>query len=370
MTDASAYIRGELSEGFDGTRISSCGHNELRTGEVMPIVEPTLLAAHIRCMVAAETDALMDVELVDRFAENRDAGAFEVLVWRHGPMVWGTCRRILRHQHDIEDAFQATFLALARTAKSIGTRQAISGWLHRVAVNAALKLKANRVPAEPLADVPARSDVDSTGGELAGVLDEELNRLSDRTRAAFVLCCLEGMTSAEVARELGCPVGTVDSRLHAARARLRDRLARRGFGPGRAGRLGRDRRASGNSSGRRRWGWFRHHTTRGGTRTGKSSEQDDDTRNPDREGRYWDGPGSGAGRVGLGVRWGTGCFSTRCRFCADTCRPTRSGITGGACDRVGCSARADYGLGQGRDGTSSGSAVPGGKAGVELRRVG
>src|SRR5262245_6372164 len=68
--------------------------------------------------------------------------------------------------------------------------------------------------------------------ELGRVIDEELEHLSDRHRLAFVLCCLEGMTNAEAARELGCPVGTVDSRLHAARARLRDRLARRGFGPG------------------------------------------------------------------------------------------------------------------------------------------
>src|SRR5262245_10127653 len=108
----------------------------------MPRVETTPPAAHIRR--TSGTEALTDGELVGRFAEHRDAAAFEVLVWRHGPMVWATCQRVLRYQHDIEDAFQATFLALARTAKSIGTRQAVAGWLHRVALNAALKLKAER----------------------------------------------------------------------------------------------------------------------------------------------------------------------------------------------------------------------------------
>jgi RNA polymerase sigma factor (sigma-70 family) len=181
-------------------------------------------------MVAAGTEILTDAELVGRFAEHRDASAFEVLVWRHGPMVWATCRRILRQHHDIEDAFQATFLALARTAGSIGTRRATGGWLHRVAVNAALKLKAKRTT-ELTVEVAVRSAGALDGDELAGAVDEELNRLPERSRAAFVLCCLEGLTSAEAARELGCPVGTVDSRLHAARTRLRARLTRRGFGP-------------------------------------------------------------------------------------------------------------------------------------------
>ena len=112
--------------------------------------------------------------------------------------------------------------------RRLGTRQAVAGWLHRVAMNAALKLRAGRITTGLDVDVPARPEPD---GELAGAVDEELERLPDRMRAAFVLCCLEGMTNAEAARELGCPVGTVDSRLHAARARLRERLTRRGFGP-------------------------------------------------------------------------------------------------------------------------------------------
>ncbi|MDB5306479.1 MAG: hypothetical protein JWO38_681 [Gemmataceae bacterium] len=194
----------------------------------MPRVEPTLLAAHIRRIAPAE--ALTDAELVGRYSEHRDAAAFEVLAWRHGPMVWATCRRILRHQQDVEDAFQAAFLALARAAGALGSRRAVAGWLYRVAVNAALKLRAGRVTTGLTVEVPTRPEADT--GEFAGAVDEELDRLPERIRAAFVLCCLEGMTNTEAARELGCPVGTVNSRLHAARARLRERLARRGFGPG------------------------------------------------------------------------------------------------------------------------------------------
>src|SRR3982751_765130 len=110
----------------------------------MPRVEPTLLTAHIRRVAAPGSETLTDAELVGRYAEHRDAAAFEVLVWRHGPMVWATCRRVPRQEQDIEDAFQATFLALARAARSIGTRRAVGGWLHRVAANAALKLRADR----------------------------------------------------------------------------------------------------------------------------------------------------------------------------------------------------------------------------------
>ena len=129
----------------------------------MPKAETTLLAAHIRRLAAPECEALTDAELVGRYAESRDAAAFEVLVWLHAPMVWAACRRVLRHQHDAEDAFQATFLALARAAASIGTRPAVAGWLHRVATNAALKLKAGRRTAGLACDLEARPESD---GEL------------------------------------------------------------------------------------------------------------------------------------------------------------------------------------------------------------
>src|SRR3954462_13637995 len=110
----------------------------------MPRVELTLLAVHTRGIAPTGPEALTDADLVGRYAEPRDAAAFEVLVWRHGPMVWATCRRVLRHQQDVEDAFQAAFLALARTAGTLGTRQAVAGWLHRVAMNAAINLRTRR----------------------------------------------------------------------------------------------------------------------------------------------------------------------------------------------------------------------------------
>ncbi|HEX4612245.1 MAG TPA: RNA polymerase sigma factor, partial [Urbifossiella sp.] len=181
--------------------------------------DPNLLTAHLRALAQAANPAggLPDAELLRRYADTRDGAAFEVLVWRHGPMVWGTCRRVLRHRQDAEDAFQAAFLALARSARSAG-RESVGGWLHRVAANAALKVRGRRRPAAGLPpDVPDDPPGDPADRELAGVLDQELNRLPAHYRTPFVLCCLEGMTNAEAARELGCPVGTVDSRLHAAR---------------------------------------------------------------------------------------------------------------------------------------------------------
>src|SRR5215510_12899706 len=124
----------------------------------MPRVEPTLLAARIRRLAAPEIEALTDAELVGRYSEHRDAAAFEVLVWRHGPMVWAACRRVLRHEQDAEDAFQATFLALARSAHTLGTRQAVAGWLHRVATNAAINLKARRRTTGLTGDVAAPAE--------------------------------------------------------------------------------------------------------------------------------------------------------------------------------------------------------------------
>src|SRR5829696_4213687 len=110
--------------------------------------DPKHLTTHLRALAltASPTGGLPDGELVRRFADSGDEAAFEVLVWRHGPMVWGTCRRVLRHRQDAEDAFQATFLALARSARSLCGRDALAAWLHRVATNAALKVKARRRP--------------------------------------------------------------------------------------------------------------------------------------------------------------------------------------------------------------------------------
>jgi RNA polymerase sigma factor (sigma-70 family) len=184
-----------------------------------------------RLSSSAEAERLGDAELLTRYAKGRDAAAFEVLVWRHGGLVLGSARRLLGNEADAEDAFQATFLTLARKADSIRSGAALPAWLHLVTCRIAGRIRQQRRPAASLAglDVPAaeRSPVD----DLAGVLDEEIARLPERFRRAVVLCYLEGRTAEEAAAILGVPRGTVLSRLAVARRRLRQRLERRDVAP-------------------------------------------------------------------------------------------------------------------------------------------
>ncbi len=177
--------------------------------------------------------ALTDAQLLERFVRQRDKAAFELLVWRHGPLVLGVCRRLLRREQDIEDAFQATFLALVRKASTIARGDAVGGWLYRVAYRVALAARqgasARAAREEPWADQRAAEAPDELlWRDLRPLLDEELMRLPEKYRAPFVLCCLQGMTNEEAAEQLGCPRGTVLSRLARARERLRFRLTRRG----------------------------------------------------------------------------------------------------------------------------------------------
>jgi len=190
-----------------------------------------LLVQELRHLTADRGDH-SDDELLRRYTESRDALAFEILVWRHAAVVLGVCRRVLRHDQDAEDVFQATFLALARQAHAIRHKAALSGWLYTVACRLAKAVQARRVerPSDDLADVAARVPRDSDSDELRGVLDDEVNRLPAHYRQAFVLCYLEGLTNTEAARELGCAKGTIDSRLAWARNRLRKRLTQRGIG--------------------------------------------------------------------------------------------------------------------------------------------
>src|SRR5438105_4185369 len=176
-------------------------------------------------------DHVPDADLLRRYARDRDSAAFELLVRRHADAVWAACYRVLRNEADADDAFQAAFLVLARKAGGVRT-PCVGGWLHRVAVNAALKLKANRerqragdLPTDPLAD--ARGSPDNA--ELAALVHQELARLPDRYRLPVVLCDLEGHTHAEAAKVLNWPVGSVSGRLSRAHALLRDRLTRRGL---------------------------------------------------------------------------------------------------------------------------------------------
>ncbi len=180
---------------------------------------------------------LTDAQLLDRFMHRRDDGAsFEALLARHGPMVLGVCRALLRDEHAADDAFQATFLVLVRRAGSVRVGDSLGRWLygvaHKVAVqsrrqSARRNTREQSVATDPIAE-PA-SDLEAA--DLRAAIHDELARLPESTRAAIVLCHLEGLTHEEAASRLGWPVGTVRSRLARGRDRLRDRLTRRGLAP-------------------------------------------------------------------------------------------------------------------------------------------
>jgi RNA polymerase sigma factor (sigma-70 family) len=186
---------------------------------------------------AGHDSGVSDAELLERFTGQGDAAAFELLVWRYQRMVLGICRRVLQDVHDAEDAFQATFLILARKAGSVGRREAIGGWLYQVATRAALAARAARSQRTARerslggdeAAASAEAEALAERQELWAVVDEEVSRLPERFRAAVVLCYFDGKTVDEAARQLGCPRGTVASRLARARERLRARLTRRGL---------------------------------------------------------------------------------------------------------------------------------------------
>src|SRR5262249_10261511 len=179
-----------------------------------------------------------DQLLLARFVTQADGSAFEVLVRGCGPLVMSVCSRVLGHEADAEDAFQATFLVLVRKARSLRAPESLGPWLYGVAYRTALKAKAEvlkrRVCEEPreehLVDRAAQPPPDDLiRRDVRLVLDEEVNRLPDRYRAPVVLCYFEGRTNEQAARLLGCPPGTVFSRLAEARARLRRQLGRRGL---------------------------------------------------------------------------------------------------------------------------------------------
>ena len=179
-----------------------------------------------------------DEQLLERFVTAQsEAGemAFEALVERHGPMVLRICRTILRDKHDAEDAFQATFLVLARQAASIRNRTSVASWLHGVArrvASCARSAAARRRQHERKAASLAEHFVaEPRWDDLAEVLHEEIDRLPERYRAPIVLCDMEGMTEGQAARRLGRPIGTIRSQLSRGRQRLRCQLVRRGLAP-------------------------------------------------------------------------------------------------------------------------------------------
>jgi RNA polymerase sigma factor (sigma-70 family) len=178
--------------------------------------------------------AASDSELLTRFSSGREEAAFAGLLRRHGPMVLAVCRRLLPNVQDAEDVFQAAFLLLARKAASIRKGESVSSWLHSVAYRLAIKARARvalqrRREQQAAARRTAEAGAKAAWRELEAVLDDELERLPPAFRAPLVLCYLEGQTQEEASRRLGCPLGTVRSRLARARKLLRGRLARRGL---------------------------------------------------------------------------------------------------------------------------------------------
>jgi RNA polymerase sigma factor (sigma-70 family) len=176
-----------------------------------------------------------DHQLLDRFVRLGDDSAFAEVVRRHGPMVHGVCRRALDREQDAEDAFQATFLVLARRAPFIRRGQALPAWLHAVACRVARKLRARRPPpsAGNLSAPVAPDDplMEASRREMARALDEELSRLPEAYRAPLVLCYLDGLAREEAASRLGWSLGTLKRRLEQGRKSLRARLLRRGALP-------------------------------------------------------------------------------------------------------------------------------------------
>jgi RNA polymerase sigma factor (sigma-70 family) len=189
--------------------------------------------------------------LLERFAVQRDEAAFALLVQRHGPLVLCACRRVLRHEQDAEDAFQATFLVLARKAPNLCRASTVGPWLYTVADRIAKKARGSKVRRHmretELRDVmqPERTP-DWVWRDLRPVIHEEIDRLPLIYRQLFVSCYLQGKTNEQAAQQFGCPRGTVLSRLARARDRLRSRLSRRGvaLSAGLLAALGADQAAS------------------------------------------------------------------------------------------------------------------------------
>jgi RNA polymerase sigma factor (sigma-70 family) len=187
----------------------------------------------LRRAAAPTSGEITDRQLLERFARERDEDAFTILTRRHAPMVLAVCQRVLGDVHAAEDAFQATFLVLARKAGSVRWQESVGGWLHEVALRVAQKARAEaagRLSLESqVIDVPSPTttpDVDRA--ELRAVLDQELASLPDKYRQPLVLCYLEGKTNEEAAQLLGWTKGSVSGQLARARELLRGRLAKRG----------------------------------------------------------------------------------------------------------------------------------------------
>ena len=185
---------------------------------------------HLRRFLGRRESSAPDWELLERFAVSHDETAFEVLIWRHHRMVLSVCGRALGDANDVDDAFQATFLVLARKAGSLRRTGSLSSWLFGVARRVALETSARRSRRHAAVPVSVPSSClepceESIRQELRGIIDQELAQLPEKYRAPIVMCYVEGMTYEETAQQLGWSKGTVSTRLTRARELLKKRLA-------------------------------------------------------------------------------------------------------------------------------------------------
>jgi RNA polymerase sigma factor (sigma-70 family) len=199
----------------------------------MTVASLSAVTRFVRRVAERDAHHLTDQQLLDRFTRARDEAAFADLVRRHGPMVLSVCRRVLGHEQDAEDVFQAAFLVLVRKAGSIRQQQSVGGWLFRVCYRLALRARARSSrrrerPTAP-ADLCALAATAPPCDPVQPALDEALQRLPEPYRSAAVLCYVEGQTQAEAARLLVTTPDAVNSRLRRARELLRRRLAQRGL---------------------------------------------------------------------------------------------------------------------------------------------
>jgi RNA polymerase sigma factor (sigma-70 family) len=178
-------------------------------------------------------DTTSDGILIRRFAEERDHGAFATLLQRHGGLVWSVGMRLLKNREEVEDAFQATFLVLAKRAGALAREKSLAAWLHGVAVRVCrnqLRIERRHQRRLSVAVNMARGEYDSRrNNELRLVVDEALAEIPQRYREVLVMCDMEGFTIDEVARRLSVPRGTISSRLTRGRERLRKRLVHQGL---------------------------------------------------------------------------------------------------------------------------------------------
>jgi RNA polymerase sigma factor (sigma-70 family) len=194
-----------------------------------------IVLRHVQRLFQGESvSGLTEGQLLERFASTRDELAFGAILARHGPMVLGVCRGVLKDPEDVEDAFQATFLVLVKKANALRDSDRLAQWLYGVARRVSLRARSDsirrkareRPEAEETVDHHATLDADLR--ELQSLIRDEVDRLSSNDRMAIVLCYLEGLSHEEAADRLGWPVGTVKGRLSRARDKLRERLTRRG----------------------------------------------------------------------------------------------------------------------------------------------